>query len=64
MAEDNFKKGEANRAEWENNNMLGRISAPEEYKAAGLFLLSSASSYMVRKFSKVVLLCWQDIDRI
>jgi D-arabinitol 2-dehydrogenase len=50
MVEENFRKGEADRAEWENNNMLGRLSAPEEYKAAGLFLLSRASSYMVRKF--------------
>ena len=47
MVEENFKKGEADREEWEENNMLGRLSAPEEYKAAGLFLLSRASSYMV-----------------
>ncbi|KAK7177561.1 short-chain dehydrogenase [Paraphaeosphaeria sporulosa] len=46
MAEENFGRGEADRAEWENNNMLGRLSTPEEYKAAGLFLLSRASSYM------------------
>lgn len=48
MVEENFRKGEADRQEWENNNMLGRLSTPEEYKAAGLFLLSRASSYMVR----------------
>lgn len=47
MVARNFEAGEADRAEWENNNMLGRISTPEEYKAAGLFLLSNASSYMV-----------------
>ncbi|KAF2449131.1 NAD(P)-binding protein [Karstenula rhodostoma CBS 690.94] len=46
MVQDNFRKGEANREEWENNNMLGRLSTPEEYKAAVLFLLSRASSYM------------------
>ncbi|KAL5406042.1 hypothetical protein PMIN04_012165, partial [Paraphaeosphaeria minitans] len=46
MVEENFERGEADRAEWENNNMLGRLSTPEEYKAAGLFLLSRASSYM------------------
>ncbi|KAH7093171.1 hypothetical protein FB567DRAFT_557197 [Paraphoma chrysanthemicola] len=46
MVEENFRRGEANREEWENNSMLGRLSTPEEYKAAGLFLLSRASSYM------------------
>ncbi|OAK96470.1 NAD(P)-binding protein [Phaeosphaeriaceae sp. SRC1lsM3a] len=46
MVEENFRRGEANRAEWENNSMLGRLSTPEEYKAAGLFMLSRASSYM------------------
>jgi D-arabinitol 2-dehydrogenase len=46
MVEENFRKGEADRAEWENNSMLGRLSTPEEYKAAGLFMLSKASSYM------------------
>ncbi|KAF2874281.1 hypothetical protein BDV95DRAFT_487401 [Massariosphaeria phaeospora] len=46
MVEENFRKGEASREEWENNNMLGRLSTPEEYKSAGLFLLSGASSYM------------------
>ena len=34
------------REAWEQGNMLGRISKPEEYKAAGLFLLSNASTYM------------------
>ncbi|KAF2193503.1 NAD(P)-binding protein [Zopfia rhizophila CBS 207.26] len=46
MVEENFRRGEANRAVWEENSMLGRLSTPEEYKAAGLFLLSRASSYM------------------
>jgi D-arabinitol 2-dehydrogenase len=47
MVEENFRKGEADRRAWEENSMLGRLSEPEEYKAAGLFLLSRASSYMV-----------------
>lgn len=47
MVEENFRRGEADRKTWEENSMLGRISEPEEYKAAGLFLLSRASSYMV-----------------
>lgn len=46
MVEENFQKGEADQAAWEENSMLGRLSMPEEYKAAGLFLLSRASSYM------------------
>ncbi|EOA91767.1 uncharacterized protein SETTUDRAFT_85645 [Exserohilum turcica Et28A] len=46
MVQANFDAGEADREEWENNNMLGRLSTPEEYKAAGLFMLSKASSYM------------------
>lgn len=47
MVKKNFERGEASKEEWEDNNMLGRISIPEEYKSAGLFLLSRASSYMV-----------------
>lgn len=46
MVEKNFRRGEADRAEWENNNMLGRISMPEEYRSVALFMLSKASSYM------------------
>lgn len=32
--------------EWEEANMLGRLSQPEEYRGAALFLLSDASSFM------------------
>lgn len=46
MVKMNFERGEANRKAWEENSMLGRISTPEEYKGAGVFLLSEASSYM------------------
>ncbi|KAL1594872.1 hypothetical protein SLS59_008685 [Nothophoma quercina] len=53
MVEENFRRGEADRAEWENNNMLGRISAPEEYKAVALFMLSKASSYMTGNDLKI-----------
>jgi D-arabinitol 2-dehydrogenase len=51
MVEENFRKGEASLAEWEENSMLGRISTPDEYKATGVFLLSSASSFMVSGIS-------------
>ncbi|KAJ4398322.1 hypothetical protein N0V91_010298 [Didymella pomorum] len=53
MVEENFRKGEANRTEWEDNNMLGRISTPEEYKAVTLFMLSKASSYMTGHDMKI-----------
>ncbi|KAF2635394.1 NAD(P)-binding protein [Massarina eburnea CBS 473.64] len=53
MVEENFQRGEADRDEWENNSMLGRLSTPEEYKAVGLFLLSRASSYMTGHDLKV-----------
>lgn len=46
MVEENFRKGEANQARWEDNSMLGRLSMPEEFQGAGIFLMSEASSYM------------------
>lgn len=46
MVEENFRNGEASRKEWENNTMLGRLSRPEKYQGAGVFLWSDASSYM------------------
>lgn len=46
MVQANFDAGEADRAAWEENSMLGRLSTPEEYKAVGIFMLSPASSYM------------------
>ena len=46
MVEENFRRGEANQAEWEDNNMLGRLSMPEEFRSVALFMLSNASSYM------------------
>ncbi|PVH96104.1 NAD(P)-binding protein [Periconia macrospinosa] len=53
MVEENFRNGEANREEWENNSMLGRLSRPEEYKAVALFMLSRASSYMTGHDMKI-----------
>jgi hypothetical protein len=32
--------------EWKKQNMLGRISQKEEYRAPCLFLLADGSSYM------------------
>lgn len=46
MVEANFKDDPSLRAKWEEGNMLGRISSPEEYRGAILFMLSDASSFM------------------
>ncbi|KAK5121272.1 hypothetical protein LTR85_005438 [Meristemomyces frigidus] len=46
MVRKNFEEVEGLRATWEAENMMGRISDPEEFKGAGLFLLSRASSFM------------------
>lgn len=42
----NFEETPSLRDEWSNNNMLGRISKPEEFRGAATFLLSDASSFM------------------
>lgn len=34
------------REEWPKQNMLGRLSRPEEYRGAAVFLVSDASSFM------------------
>ncbi|KAF4336218.1 D-arabinitol 2-dehydrogenase [Fusarium beomiforme] len=34
------------REQWPKENMLGRLSTPEEYRGAAVFLLSDASSFM------------------
>ncbi len=33
-------------AEWPRQNMLGKLSAPEDYRGAAVFLLSDASRFM------------------
>lgn len=37
------------RTEWPSANMLGRLSYPEEYRGAAVFLISDASSFMTGK---------------
>ncbi|KAF2770203.1 NAD(P)-binding protein [Teratosphaeria nubilosa] len=46
MVRKNFEEVEGLRQTWEAENMMGRISEPEEFKGAALFLLSKASSFM------------------
>jgi len=46
MVEANFNEVPGLKETWQSESMLGRLSSPEEFKGAGLFLLSKASSYM------------------
>ncbi len=46
MVEELFKQFPERREEWPRQNMLGRLSAPEEYRGAAVFLISRASSFM------------------
>lgn len=46
MVKKNFEDNPSLKETWEKENMLGRLSVPEEYRGAVLFLLSDASSFM------------------
>ncbi|MCJ1292049.1 hypothetical protein MMC34_003599 [Xylographa carneopallida] len=46
MVEELFKQYPERRTEWPKQNMLGRLSKPQEYRGAAVFLLSDASSFM------------------
>ncbi|KAL9045563.1 MAG: hypothetical protein Q9214_001414 [Letrouitia sp. 1 TL-2023] len=46
MVKKNFEDDPSLQKKWEDENMLGRLSMPEEFRGAGLFLLSDASSFM------------------
>ena len=46
MVEELFKTHPERRTEWASQNMLGRLSTPEEYRGAAVFLMSQASSFM------------------
>lgn len=41
-----FEQFPDRKVDWPKQNMLGRLSAPEEYRGAAVFLLSNASSFM------------------
>ncbi|KAI5290058.1 hypothetical protein KEM54_002543 [Ascosphaera aggregata] len=46
MVEKLFEEFPERKTEWPKQNMLGRLSSPEEYRGAAVFLLSEASSFM------------------
>ncbi|KXT00268.1 hypothetical protein AC578_1235 [Pseudocercospora eumusae] len=46
MVEALFEKYPERRRDWPTQNMLGKLSAPEEYRGAAVFLISDASSFM------------------
>ncbi|CAI7648865.1 unnamed protein product [Penicillium palitans] len=46
MVEKLFVEFPERRDQWPKENMLGRLSLPEEYRGAAVFLLSDASSFM------------------
>jgi hypothetical protein len=48
MVEELFVKFPERKEEWPKQNMLGRLSNPREYRGAAVFLISDASSFMVR----------------
>lgn len=51
MVEDLFKTFPERETEWPKQNMLGRLSKPQEYRGAAAFLISDASSFMTGKSS-------------
>lgn len=50
MVEDLFVKYPERKIEWPKQNMLGRLSQPQEYRGAATFLISDASSFMTGTF--------------
>lgn len=46
MTKDLFEKFPERKVNWPNDNMLGRVSKPEEFRGAAAFLVSDASSFM------------------
>ncbi|KAI9051778.1 hypothetical protein LZ554_004045 [Drepanopeziza brunnea f. sp. 'monogermtubi'] len=46
MVEALFEKFPERREDWPKQNMLGRLSRPEEYRGVAAFLISDASSFM------------------
>ena len=51
MVENLFVTYPERRTEWPKQNMLGRLSMPQEYRGAAAFLISDASSFMTGKLT-------------
>jgi NAD(P)-dependent dehydrogenase (short-subunit alcohol dehydrogenase family) len=54
MVEALFEKFPERKTEWPKQNMLGRLSKPEEYRGAAAFLISDASSFMTGEWGSSV----------
>jgi NAD(P)-dependent dehydrogenase (short-subunit alcohol dehydrogenase family) len=46
MVTELFERYPERETDWPSQNMLGRLSTPEQYRGAAVFLLSDASSFM------------------
>lgn len=46
MVEKLFERFPERQEEWPKQNMLGKLSGPEDYRGAAVFLLSDASRFM------------------
>ena len=46
MVEELFRLYPERRKDWPAQNMLGKLSKPEDYRGAAVFLLSDASCFM------------------
>ena len=46
MVEELFKSYPERRTDWPSQNMLGKLSKPEDFRGAAVFLLSEASRFM------------------
>lgn len=46
MLQNLFNDYPERKVQWPTENMLGRLSTPEEFRGAAVFIMSDASSYM------------------
>lgn len=46
MVEDLFKTHPERRSQWATQNMLGKLSKPEDYRAIGVWMLGKGSGFL------------------